>query len=72
MGSQWVKELETVANAVLSDSELERGPGGQRKHCGATAKSDDVYPEHLDDCPVVLAKRIVDQAVFLRQARPLI
>lgn len=72
MGNQWVKELETVAKAVLSNAEFDDGQGCSCKHCGAKAASANSYPDHSPDCPVVVAKRIVDQAVFMRQARPLI
>lgn len=72
MGNQWVRELETVAQAVLSDAMLPESKGGQCHHCGASAPSQDAFPDHTRECPVAVARRIVDQAVFLRQARPLI
>lgn len=72
MGNQWVRELETVAHAVISDAELPESKGGTCRHCGAKAASTDAWPEHTESCPVAVARRILDQATFMRAARPLI
>ena len=70
MGSQWVRDLETIASALLTRSQNDDSTGGTCSFCGARAADADSAPQHSAKCPITLAQRIVDEVEFVHRARP--
>ena len=60
MGSQWVHELVTMADAILVTADEAQQQGRTCKFCGAAQAG--TSTEHGADCPVTLATRVIAQA----------
>jgi|GEM_PF-5584213 len=70
MGSQWVRDLETIATALLTRAQTDDRSGGVCSFCGAKAPNEKIDPTHSAKCPVALAQRVVDEIEFVHRARP--
>lgn len=70
MGSQWVRDLETIASALLTSTQADASEGATCSFCGATAPDSESEPKHQRKCPITLAQRIVDEIEFVHRTRP--
>ena len=70
MGSQWVRDLETIATALLTRTQEDHAVGATCSFCGAKAGNPNAGPRHDAKCPIFLAQRIVDEIEFVHRARP--
>ena len=70
MGSQWVRDLETIASALLTRAHDDDASGATCGFCGQEASGDESHPNHTARCPIALAHRVVDEVEFVHRVRP--
>lgn len=64
MVSEWVEELVTMANALVTTADEAREAGKPCRFCAQIGKGEQRPPSlgHLPDCPVSFARRVLRQA----------